>query len=87
MKDNGLNHLLSNNPFLDEERIGDYFCKKLINYLDKELQAYCESDDYYPPVGDDFDAEGCIETWCYKNGFSLLSFNGVGETDGYEPVF
>ena len=86
-RDIGLMHMLRDNPFLDEEAISEYFRKSLISYLDKEFQEYCECDDYYPPVGEDFDAEGYVEEWCNDRGFSLVSFEGEGETGDYEALF
>lgn len=77
---------LKKNCFLTKEYIYNYFVKKLKLYLDNDFEEYCNCDDYYPPVAEDYyeNLEGTIESWCEKNGFEFKSCEGEGETGDYE---
>ncbi len=85
LKDSKLDQMLLKNPFLEDEAIADYFQESLFDYLDGEFEEYCTCDDYYPPVGEDFEAESYTEEWCKEHGFELVSFDGEGSTGDYEP--
>lgn len=69
------------------EEIQAFYQKKLINYLDDELDRYVCSDDYYEPVIEDFDVDYYIEEWCKKYGFKLLNSEGEGHDSDYESDF
>jgi hypothetical protein len=82
-----LKHSLKKNPFMTKAAIQEHFEKQLCEYLDWEFEEYCTCDDYYEPVVEDFEIESCIAEWCKKNGFKLVSCEGEGHDDGYEPSF
>ena len=76
---------LKKNPFMEKEAIHDYFEKKIRKYLDYEFEEYCTCDDYYQPVVEDFEIEYQVTEWSKKNGFEVISCEGNGYDDGYEP--
>ena len=41
----------------------------------------------YQPVVEDFELEYDVKVWAKKNGFNVISCNGDGRDDGYEPKF
>ena len=86
-QDEELSKLIDKNPFMSLEEIQDIKKKKLINYLDDELDRYVCSDDYYEPVIEDFDVDYYIEEWCKKYGFKLLNSEGEGQDSDYESDF
>ncbi len=86
-KDRKLAQMLRKNPFLTKESIHEYYEKKLREHLDYEFKEYCNEDDYYPPVVEDFGISYCIKEWCSENGFELVSCEGSGDDSGYEPKF
>ena len=77
--------ILSKNPFATKEQIHNHFESGLKEYLDDEFEEYCTEDDYYPPVAEDFELQYYLESWCEKNGFNLVSWEGNGYDDDYEP--
>ncbi len=87
--DQELAKMLKKNPFMTKNEIHDLFAKRLKKYLDVEFEDYCTEDDYYQPVVEDFgdNMEYDLPEWCKKNGFELVSFDGDGDDDGYEPKF
>ena len=87
ISDSGLEKKLRNNPFLSEEAIAEYFKKELSDYLNSEFEEYCTCDDYYPPVGEDFEVDYYAEDWCKKHGFEMLSVDGEGSTGDYESKY
>lgn len=84
-----LAQLLKKNPFMTKDEIHDFFGKSLKLYLDDEFEDYCTCDDYYQPVVEDYGVNlgYDLTEWCKKNGFELVSFDGDGDDDGYEPKF
>lgn len=88
-EDEELSQKLKKNPFISKNEIHDLFSKRLKEYLDDEFEDYCTEDDYYQPVVEDYGAnlEYDLSEWCKKNGFELVSFEGDGDDDGYEPKF
>lgn len=86
-KDKELAQQLKKNPFMTEEAIHELFTKRLQEYLDYEFEDYCTCDDYYQPVVEDFGSnmEYDLPKWCKENGFELVSIEGDGGDDGYEP--
>ena len=83
----GLIRMLSENPEMEKTVIQAYFAKDLRDYLDYEFEEYCSEDDYYQPVVEDFEADAYVQEWCGKNGFEVVSCEGDGYDDGYEPSF
>lgn len=88
-EDEELLQRLKKNPFMPKTEIQDLFRNRLKQYLDDEFEDYCTAEDYYPPVVEDFGAnmEYDLSEWCKKNGFELVSLDGDGNDDGYEPKF
>ena len=84
-KDAELARLLKKNPFMEKEAIHDHFEKKIRKYLDYEFEEYCTCDDYYQPVVEDFEIEYRVIEWSKQNGFEVISCEGNGDDDGYEP--
>lgn len=80
-----LEQKLKKNPFMTPEAIGEYYKKKLKEYLDREFEEYVTCDDYYEPLAEDFEAEDYVDIWCRDNGFELEAFEGDGENEDYEP--
>lgn len=85
--DKKLTDVLRDNPFLTKESIVEYYTKKLSKYLDYEFEEYCTCDDYYQPVVEDFEVDDRVQYWCNENGFEIVSCEGDGYDDGYEPSF
>ena len=78
---------LKKNPFLSADEIYKFYEKELDEYLNREFEEYCTCDDYYEPVVEDFEIDSYVEDWCKKNGFKLISCEGDGRDEGYEPKF
>ncbi|MDO4803487.1 MAG: hypothetical protein Q4A32_01540 [Lachnospiraceae bacterium] len=83
------NHLASElkaNPFLSEDDIYGILAKEIEDGLDEDMQEYCDADDYYEPVWEDFAGEGTYESeerW-KSWGLEIVEFTGSGDID-YEP--
>lgn len=58
--------------------------KSICIRLDDEFEDYCNEDDYYQPVVEDFEAEYYAREWAEERGLELISFNGSGFDEGYE---
>ena len=86
-KDEFLYFKLKKNPFISSDAIYKLFDEELGDYLNREFEDYCTCDDYYQPVVEDFELEYHVRGWCKKNGFELLSYEGNGRDEGYEPKF
>lgn len=84
--DGELAQILEQNPLMGAEAIRNHLEKDLCDHLDRAFGEYCECDDYYQPVVEDFDAEDWTAEWCRENGFELVSCEGEGHDDGYEPI-
>lgn len=85
--DEELSHALSENPFMTQEAITECYKKRICKYLDYEFEEYCTCDDYYQPVVEDFEIDYYVKEWCRENEFELVSCEGDGYDDGYEPSF
>ena len=77
--------LLSRNPFTSADELKVYFEKELSENLDQEFHEYAMADDYYPPVGEDFEFSVYLEEMARKMGFRVVSWEGSGSTSDYEP--
>lgn len=84
--DKEMSKSLKKNSFMTAEVIAEHYRKQLKECLDDEFEDYVTCDDYYEPVVEDFEAEYYVKSWCQKNGFEMLSFEGDGHDDGYEPA-
>ena len=82
-----LSDLLNKNPFMTREAITDFYENDIRNWLDQEFERYCSCEDYYQPVVEDFEFDYYLAEWCRKNGFEIVSYEGDGHDDGYEPSF
>lgn len=87
VKHKELDKVLTKNPFTTKTEIQKLFERSIQDYLESEFKEYCECDDYYQPVVEDFDAEYSIKEWCGKNGFIFISCVGKGSDGGYDPKF
>lgn len=87
IKEKNFKKRLVENPFIKKEEIERIFRKSLKEQLDRDFEEYCTCDDYYEPVAEDFEADYYTSDWCIKNGFEMISCDGDGRTDDYEPDF
>ena len=87
IEDDVLAGMLERNPFVSKEEIHRHFEKGLREYLDYQFEEYCSEDDYYQPVVEDFDVEYHVTEWSKANRFEVVSCDGDGDDDGYEPKF
>lgn len=78
---------LRKNSFMTKEAIGDHYRKSLKEYLDIEFEEYCTCEDYYQPVVEGFEIDYRVADWSRKSGFEVISCEGDGHDDGYEPDF
>ena len=85
--DKELTQRLKKNPFITKDAIREMFANRLKEYLDDEFEDYCTCEDYYQPAVEDFGYNmNCdLQKWCRDNGFKLVSVEGSGGDDGYEP--
>lgn len=72
-------------PFTEASEIERYFTDTLTANLDYNFEEYCTEDDYYQPVVEDFEIDYYVGEWCKLYGFELVSCEGDGEDEGYEP--
>lgn len=80
-----LGDVLTKDPFMDEEKIRLNLEEDLGAMLDGEFAEWCDVDDYYPPVVEDFEYERSLETWVKDAGLRLVSVEGSGDTGDFEP--
>lgn len=86
-EDEEIRGLLLKNPFIQKDDLQKLFRERLTDYLDGEFDSYCNADDYYQPCVEDFFLEDCIERWCRKNGFEVISCEGSGYDDDFQSDF
>jgi len=84
-QDDEIDAALEENPLLTAEEVRKMFTSSLETFLDDSFEYFCGADDYYQPVVEDFEAEHYTRDWCSKHGFELVSFEGEGWDDGFEP--
>lgn len=70
---------------MTKEAIHQYFENKLGEYLDIEFEECCTCDDYYWSTAEDFYIDSLFSGWCEKYGFEMISCDGGGGDEGYEP--
>lgn len=85
-EDSGLRELMDRNPFLSCDKIKCYFEGSVKEYLDDSFEYYCNAEEYYEPVPQDFECEDYLNGWCKKHGFTIISFKGEGHNDGIQPL-
>ena len=78
--------LVETNPFIAATEIYKKYHDELCKLLDSDFQDYAQAEDYYPPVGEDYDSnyEYAIEAFCKKYGFEIISYECDGNTSDYE---
>ena len=74
------------NPFLSEDDIYGILLKQIEDDLDRDMQEYCDADDYSEPYWEEFVAEGTYESEAkWKSwGLEIVEFSGSGDID-FEP--
>lgn len=65
---------LKKNPFLKAEDIRAYYEDKVDEIISGEFEEYCTSDDYYPPVVEDFDStiDYVMEKFLPQHGLEMI---------------
>ena len=79
--------LETDHPGFSEADVVCALRKSLQQELDSEFEYYCDDDDYYQPVVEDFEAEEYIQEWAKERGLELISFEGSGSDGGFEPKY
>jgi len=89
--EDGVANKLKKNPYMTEEEIRKEYERILQKELEYDLDEYATSDDYYPPVAEDYDDNfeyDVLKPFCEKYGFEVVSWEGEGSgSDSYEPNF
>ncbi|MBQ8947669.1 MAG: hypothetical protein IJ058_12810 [Lachnospiraceae bacterium] len=77
---------LKANPFLSEDDIYGILLKQIEDDLDRDMQEYCDADDYYEPYWEEFVGNGTYESEAkWKSwGLEIVEFTGSGDID-FEP--
>ena len=76
--------ILSRNPYISADSIFEILSSELDDVLNKDYKYYAEADDYYPPVGEDFEFDYRVEEFCKKCGLEVISCEYDGSTSNYE---
>lgn len=76
--------ILLKNPFTDADTLFEFFQKKMEAALQEEFEDYIDSDDYYPPVMEDYDAEYGLNKCCDKLGLKITYIGTKGSMSDYE---
>lgn len=77
---------LTSNPFLSEDDLYRILTKQIEDDLDRDMEDYCNADDYYAPFFEEFVGEGTYdseEKW-KSWGLEIIEFTGSGDID-YAP--
>jgi len=80
-----LGDTLKKNPYLPADDIIELICQELDDELDSDYKYYADAEDYYPPVGEDFEFEDYLKDFCDKCGLEITSCDFDGSTSDYEP--
>ncbi|MBR3306117.1 MAG: hypothetical protein IKI75_02530 [Lachnospiraceae bacterium] len=78
-----LNSELKLNPFLSADDIFDIICEQIEEDLDRDMEEYCNADDYYEPYLEEFVGEGTYDSekkWV-SWGLKIERFDGTGDVD------
>lgn len=78
--------ILKENPFTPAETINDFFSRQISDILDEDLEDYITSDDYYPPVMEDYNDNGecALNECCEKLGLKVVVFDCDGSMSDFE---
>lgn len=79
-----LEKILLKNPFTDSDTLFELLQKKMEAALQEDFEEYIESDDYYPPVMEDYDAEYGLNKCCQKLGLKITYIGTKGSMSDYE---
>ena len=74
---------LNQNPFLSSDEIRGILFKQIGEDLDRDLEEYCNADDYYEPYLEEFTGDGTYESekkW-KSWGLEIESIDGSGDID------
>jgi len=79
--------LLHKNTQVTSQMMVECLREELVQSADREFDDYCLSDDYYPPVAEDFgeNLEDVVDKWAEKYGLELVETSFTGETGDFEP--
>ena len=67
------------------EEIQEAIAKQLCADLDGEFEEFCEDDDYYEPVVEDYDFEYDMKQICPRYGLEAFDITYEGSDEGFEP--
>lgn len=82
-----LQKALPNPDYCSKEEIQEAIAKQLSADLDREFGEFCEDDDYYEPVVEDYDFEYDLKEYCRKYGLQARDFSYKGKDGGFEAYF
>ena len=82
-----LQKILPNLAYCSQEEIQEAIAKQLSADLDSEFEEFCEDDDYYEPVVEDYDFGYDVKDFCRKYGLEVIDFTYTGGDEGFEPYF
>ena len=82
-----LQKILPNLAYCSQEEIQEAIAKQLSADLDSEFEEFCEDDDYYEPVVEDYDFEYDLKEYCRKYGLQARDFSYKGKDGGFEAYF
>ena len=74
---------LKANPFLSADEIYQILANEIEADLDRDMERYCNADDYYEPYLEEFVSEGTHkseEKW-KSWGLEIIDFTGTGDVD------
>lgn len=84
---NELQKMLEKNPFMASGDIFGYYQSMLCDILDSDFEEYCSSDNYYPPVVEDYGGNfaDIVNKFCKKHGMDLIASDYSGNSSDFEP--
>ncbi len=80
-----LQKALLNFAYCSLEEIQEAIAKQLCADLDGEFEEFCEDDDYYEPVVEDYDFEYDMKQICPRYGLEAFDITYEGSDEGFEP--
>lgn len=77
--------ILKTNPVVSAEQLFEIYQQQLVEEIDLDFDDYCDADDYYPPVAEDYGVHfsDLIECFCEKHGMELIEYDYEGETSNF----
>ena len=82
-----LQKILPNLAYYSQEEIQEAIAKQLSADLDRKFEEFCEDDDYYESVVEDYDFEYDLKEYCRKYGLQARDFSYEGKDGGFEADF